>query len=58
MMIALASSQGARAGRIAALGLMSGVLVHTLVATTGGSLVLQQLAECFVSDSRARQPLP
>ena len=42
MMIALASSQGARAGRIAALGLMSGVLVHTLVATTGGSLVLQQ----------------
>lgn len=42
MMIALASSHGARAGRIAALGLMSGVLVHTLVATTGGSLVLQQ----------------
>jgi threonine/homoserine/homoserine lactone efflux protein len=42
MMIALASSQGARAGRTAALGLMSGVLVHTLVATTGGSLVLQQ----------------
>jgi len=42
MMIALASSHGAQAGRIAALGLMSGVLVHTLVATTGGSLVLQQ----------------
>lgn len=42
MMIALASSQGARAGRIAALGLMSGVIVHTLVATTGGSLLVAQ----------------
>ncbi len=42
MMIALASSQGARAGRIAALGLMSGVLVHTVVATTGGSLLFAQ----------------
>ena len=42
MMIALASSHGARAGRIAALGLMSGVLVHTVVATTGGSLLFAQ----------------
>ena len=42
MMLALASSQGAGAGRIAALGLSSGVLVHTLVAATGGAVLLQQ----------------
>lgn len=42
MMLALASSQGARAGRIAALGLSSGVLVHTVVAATGGLLLFAQ----------------
>jgi threonine/homoserine/homoserine lactone efflux protein len=42
MMLALASSQGAGAGRIAALGLSSGVLVHTLIAATGGAVLLQQ----------------
>ena len=42
MMLALASSQGAGAGRIAALGLSSGVLIHTLVAATGGAVLLQQ----------------
>lgn len=42
MMLALASSQGSGAGRWAALGLAVGVSVHTLVAATGGALLLQQ----------------
>lgn len=42
MMLALASSLGAQAGRWAAVGLALGVCVHTLVAATGGALLLQQ----------------
>ena len=42
MMLALASSLGGQAGRWAALGLALGVCVHTLVAATGGTLLLQQ----------------
>ena len=49
MMLALASSQGAGAGRIAALGLSSGVLIHTLVAATGGAVLLQQWPEGMVA---------
>lgn len=42
MMLALASSLGGHAGRWAAVGLALGVCVHTLVAATGGALLLQQ----------------
>ena len=42
MMLALASSQGSGAGRMAALGLCTGVVVHTLIAATGGAVLLQQ----------------
>lgn len=42
MMLALASSHGAAAGRWAALGLACGVLLHTTLAATGGAVVMQQ----------------
>lgn len=42
MMLALASSHGATAGRWAALGLACGVLLHTTLAATGGAVVMQQ----------------
>lgn len=42
MMLALASSQGAAAGRWAALGLACGVLAHTTLAATGGAVLMHQ----------------
>lgn len=42
MMLALASSQGATAGRWAALGLACGVLFHTTLAATGGAVLMHQ----------------
>ncbi|MEY3991169.1 MAG: hypothetical protein RI985_2250 [Chloroflexota bacterium] len=47
MMLALASSHGATAGRWAALGLACGVLLHTTLAATGGAVVMQQWPEAL-----------